>query len=138
MRRLLPAAAGSLAAAALPKCPLCLLAWAGVAGSAGFARAYGAWLLPATAALLALTVLALALSGRSRGYGPAALALVASAAVLAGKFRLDQPAALYAGLAALAAAALWGAWPRRAAAQAGECRPCAANPPGIAPHPSPD
>jgi 4-amino-4-deoxy-L-arabinose transferase-like glycosyltransferase len=124
-RRLIPAAAGSLAVAALPKCPLCLLAWAGVAGSAGFASTYGAWLLPGTAALLALTVLALALSGRTRGFGPAALALAASAAVLIGKFGGDRPPLLYAGLAALAAAALWGGWPRPAPAEAHACAPCA-------------
>jgi hypothetical protein len=122
-RRLIPAAAGSLAVAALPTCPLCLLAWAGVAGSA-----YGAWLLPATAALLALTVLALALSGRTRGCGAAALALAASAAVLVGKFGIDRPPLLYAGLAALAAAALWGGWPRPAPAEAHACAPCASTP----------
>lgn len=102
---MLGACAGSLALAALPKCPLCLLAWAGVAGSAGFAQAYGAWLLPATAAALAITLGALALAGA--GAGPLLLALAGSAGVLGGKFRLDQPFVLYAGLAALLAATAW-------------------------------
>lgn len=110
-----------------------------MAGSAGFARSYGAWLLPATAALLALTVLALALSGRSRGgFGPAALATAASAAVLLGKFRLDQPPLLHAGLAALAVSAAWGAWPRRSVPEAHACRPCAPASIAVSPHPSPD
>lgn len=102
---MLSACAGSLALVALPKCPLCLLAWAGVAGSAGFTSAYGAWLLPATAVALAITVGALAFAGA--GAGPVLLSLAGAAATLGGKFRLDQPLLLYAGLAALLAATLW-------------------------------
>jgi hypothetical protein len=105
-RRVLSACAGSLALLALPKCPLCLLALAGVAGSTGFASAYGAWLLPATALALGVTVGALALAGA--GAGPLLLALAGAAATLGGKFRLDEPALLYAGLAALLAATAWG------------------------------
>lgn len=104
-RRLFSACAGSLALAALPKCPLCLLAWAGVAGSAGFTSAYGAWLLPATALALGVTVGALALAGA--GAGPVLLSLAGAGATLAGKFRLDQPLLLYPGLAALLAATVW-------------------------------
>jgi hypothetical protein len=102
----LSAFAGSLALAALPKCPFCLLAWAGVAGSAGFTSAYGAWLLPATAAALAATVGGLAFAGA--GAGPVALSLAGAAATLGGKFRLDQPFVLYVGLAALLGATAWG------------------------------
>jgi hypothetical protein len=122
-RRVLSACAGSLALAALPKCPLCLLAWAGVAGSAGFTSAYGAWLLPATALALGVTVGALAFAGA--GAGPLLLALAGSAATLAGKFRLDEPALLYAGLAALLAATAWGVLhrgpPPARACSAGAC-----------------
>jgi hypothetical protein len=119
-RRVLSACAGSLALVALPKCPLCLLAWAGVAGSTGFASAYGAWLLPATALALGVTVGALALAGA--GAGPLLLAMAGAAATLGGKFRLDQPALLYAGLAALLAATAWGVLDRRSArACSGAC-----------------
>lgn len=123
-RRLLSACAGSLALAALPKCPLCLLAWAGVAGSAGFTSAYGAWLLPATMAALAVTVGALAFAGA--GAGPVLLSAAGAAATLGGKFRLDQPFVLYAGLAALLAATAWGVLrrrPRPARACSGACAP---------------
>ncbi len=92
---------------ALPKCPVCLLAYAGVAGSAGFASAYGAWLLPATAVMLAVAVGALAFA--RAGTGPVMVALAGAAATLAGRFRLDYPLVLYAGLAALAGATAWGA-----------------------------
>ena len=118
-RRLLSACAGSLALAALPKCPLCLLAWAGVAGSAGFASAYGAWLLPATALALGVTVGALALAGA--GAGPVLLSLAGGAAMLGGKFRMDQPFLLYAGLAALLAATAWGVLHRRRSLAARAC-----------------
>jgi hypothetical protein len=110
-RRLYSAFAGSLALAVLPKCPLCLLAYAGVAGSAGFASAYGAWLLPATAAALAVTVGALAFA--RAGAGPVSLAAAGAAATLGGKFRMDQPLVVYAGVAALLAATAWTAWTRR-------------------------
>jgi hypothetical protein len=110
-RRLLSACAGSLALVALPKCPLCLMAWAGVAGSAGLVSAYGAWLLPATVLALAVTVGALALAGA--GAGPVLLSAAGAAATLGGKFRLDQPFVLYAGLAALLAATAWGALRRK-------------------------
>ncbi|WP_420127143.1 hypothetical protein [Longimicrobium sp.] len=136
-RRLLSTCAGTLALAALPKCPLCLLAWAGVAGSAGFASAYGAWLLPATAAALAVTVGALAAGGA--GAGPVLLALAGAAATLGGKFRLDQPSLLYAGLAALLAATLWGVLHRRRSVLGRACHgACAAAAPRIAPRPATD
>lgn len=90
---------------------MCLLAYAGVAGSAGFASAYGAWLLPATAAMLALAVGALAFA--RTGTGPVMVALAGAGATLAGRFRLDHPLVLYAGLAALVAATGWSARRRR-------------------------
>jgi hypothetical protein len=132
-RRLLSACAGSLALVALPKCPLCLLAWAGVAGSAGFASAYGAWLLPATAVALAVTVGALAFGGA--GAGPVLLSLAGAAATLGGKFRLDQPFLLYAGLAALLAATAWGVLHRTRPPSAHACPTgaCAAAAPHTAP-----
>lgn len=136
-RRLLSACAGSLALVALPKCPLCVLAWAGVAGSAGFASAYGAWLLPATAVALAVTVGALAFGGA--GAGPVLLSLAGAAATLGGKFRLDQPFLLYAGLAALLAATAWSMLHRRRPQPARACHTaCAAAAPHAAPCPVTD
>jgi hypothetical protein len=129
--RLLSAFAGSVALAALPKCPLCLLAYAGIAGSAGFTAAYGAWLVPATAAALTVTVGALAFAGT--GAGPVLLAAGGAAATMGGKFRLDQPAVLYAGLAALLAATAWGVL-TRSPQPAHACRTgCAAAVPASAP-----
>ena len=106
----------SLALAAAPKCPACLLAYAGLLGTATVSTSavYGSWLLPLTAGALALSVGALAWQARhSRLYGPALTALLAAAAILAGKFWLNQKPFLDHGMAALAAAALWSALPRR-------------------------
>lgn len=135
-RNLLSACAGTLALAALPKCPLCLLALAGVAGSAGFASAYGAWLLPATALALAVTVGALAFAGA--GAGPLLLAAAGAGATLAGKFRLDDPILLYAGLAALLAATAWSVL-RKRPLPARACQgACAAAAPPTSPRPTTD
>lgn len=133
---MLSACAGSLALATLPKCPLCLLAWAGVAGSAAFASAYGTWLLPATALALAFTVGALAFGGA--GAGPLLLASAGSAAALAGKFRLDQPFLLCAGLAALLAAAAWSALHTRPLPARACTGACAAAAPRTSPQPTTD
>jgi hypothetical protein len=106
----------SLALALAPKCPLCLLAYAGLVGSASLSWSaygvYGAWLAPLAAAALALTVGALAFRARNwREAGPALLAFLASAAILAGKFWLHQKPLLYLGMAALLIAAVRASWP---------------------------
>lgn len=109
----------SLALALAPKCPLCLLAYAGFLGSSvslawSASATYGQWLEPVTVACLALSVGGLAVQARLRGsLGPAGLALAAAAAIWAAKFHFDQKLFVYAGMAALAGAAVWASWPRR-------------------------
>ena len=109
----------SLALALAPKCPLCLLAYAGLLGSSASlawsaTSTYGQWLEPLTAACLALSVGGLAAQARlRREIGPAVLALIAATIIYAGKFHFDQKAYGYAGRAALALAAVWASWPRR-------------------------
>jgi hypothetical protein len=61
--RLLPGLAG-VGLAALPKCPMCLLAYAGLAGSSALA-AYETWLPAVIAGLLSASAGALALRARS-------------------------------------------------------------------------
>lgn len=109
----------SLALALAPKCPLCLLAYAGFLGSSvslawSASATYSQWLEPVTVACLALSVGGLAAQARLRGsIGPAVLALAAAAVLWAAKFRFDQQPFVYAGMAALAGAAVWASWPRR-------------------------
>jgi len=109
----------SFALALAPKCPLCLLAYAGFLGSSvslawSVSSVYSEWLEPVTAAFLVLSVGGLAVQARHRrSIGPAVLALVAAAAIWAGKFQIDQKPFVYAGMAALAGAAVWASWPRR-------------------------
>ncbi len=104
----------SLALALAPKCPLCVLAYAGFLGSSvtlawSVAASYGRWIAPVTAVGLALTVGAIAVQARhGRGKAPVGLALAAAFAIQAGKFLLAQPALVVLGMAALAAAAVWG------------------------------
>jgi len=137
----------SLVLALAPKCPLCLLAWAGALGVAPlispFTATYGRWLIPLTVLTLALPVAALTLRGwrlagwhlaggrqrhgRLRGWGPAALALLGAGVIFAGKFWLDHPPSLYLGMALLFAAALLGSRleARRTAADSPDpCQSC--------------
>jgi hypothetical protein len=96
---------GSAAMALTPKCPLCFAALLGAGGAAGTAAA--AW-MPAVM-VVSLTISVAAISIRShmeRRYGAAAVALIAAAAILAGKFVVQSTGVVYVGAAALFAAAI--------------------------------
>ncbi len=101
----------------LPKlaCPLCWPAYAGLLSSVGLGFLISAkYLLPVTAAFLAIAVGALAFRAKSRhGYVPFGLGLLAAAAVLVGKFYLESNPTIYAAIAVLVIASVWNAWPRR-------------------------
>lgn len=109
----------ALIVAALPKCPMCLLAYVSVLGSLGLgssagATLYLAWAPRVAALFLGLTVVLLAFGARRRrGYGPALMATGSSAVILMGKFWLDQPPMVYAGLFLMCMAVLWNALPTK-------------------------
>lgn len=117
----------AIGAAALPKltCSACWPAYSGLLSSMGVGFInYTPYLLPLTAALLLLALIALGWRAqRRRAYGPLFLGLAASAVLLVGKFAFDSDAAMYAGMAVLVAASLWNAWPRARKA-AGNCPAC--------------
>ena len=104
--------------AMLPKllCPLCWPLYAGVVSSFGLGFLIGTtYLLPITSAFLVLTLAILGFrANQRRGYGPFLIGLVASAAVLIGKFYLESNALVYGGVGLLVVASLWNAFPRRA------------------------
>lgn len=104
----------------LPKlmCPLCWPAYAGVVSALGLGFLISAkYLLPLTVAFLATTEVALGFrASRRHGYGPLAAGLIASAAILIGKFYFDAMLAVYAGVGLLIAASVWNSWPRRTVA----------------------
>jgi hypothetical protein len=105
--------------ALMPKlmCPLCWPLYAGILSSIGLGFLISAkYLLPFTIAFLFLTITVLAFRAKQRrGYGPFVLGVVASAAVLMGKFELDSNAVVYSGIGVLVTAAVWNAWPPRVA-----------------------
>lgn len=119
----------SVALALLPKCPLCAAAHASVLGGLGLGGAgTAAWMRGVAAAAVVLAVALLAWrAGTRRGYGPFALGCAGAVLVLADVFHLhpgpaahaDHAAAshshwmLWMGIAAMVAASLWNAWPRR-------------------------
>lgn len=102
----------------LPKvvCPACWPAYAGVLSALGlgFIPLSTKYLLPLTAGFLIAAVAALGFRAhRRRGYTPMLLGVLASAAVLYGKFSLASNPVMYAGLAALIAASVWNTWPQQ-------------------------
>jgi hypothetical protein len=102
--------------AMLPKllCPMCWPLYAGIVSSVGLGFLVGtAYLQPITSAFLILTVAALGFRARQRrGFGPFLIGLVASAAVLTGKFYLESNPLMYGGVGLLVGASMWNAWPR--------------------------
>src|SRR5215467_5728005 len=106
-------------ASLLPKlaCPFCWPAYAGLLSSVGLGFLISAkYLLPITAAFLALAVGALAFRAHGRrGYGPLMLGLFAATGVLVGKFWWESNVAMYAAVGLLVTASLWNAWPLRVA-----------------------
>lgn len=108
---LLPAAGLAL----LPKCPLCWAAYASVAAGLGVAPAAGHRLILGLLAAALLAALA-AVAARSRAIAdrrPLIPAGLGTAAVLLGRLILGSMVLVYLGLAVLAGAAVWSAWPRR-------------------------
>src|SRR6266404_2102297 len=104
--------------ALLPKliCPFCWPLYAGIVSSVGLGFLIGtAYLLPITSAFLILTLAVLGFrANQRRGFGPFLIGLVASAAVLIGKFYLESNALVYGGVGLLVVASVWNALPRRA------------------------
>lgn len=122
------AALPAIGAAALPKltCPACWPAYSGLLSSMGVGFVnYTPYLFPLTAAFLLLSLIALGWRApRRRGYGPLWMGLAASAVLLAGKFAFDSDIAMFAGMAVLAAASLWNAWPQARREAAENCPAC--------------
>lgn len=101
----------------LPKlaCPFCWPAYAGLPSSVGLGFLISTkYLLPFTAAFLAIAVGALAFRAKSRrGYGPFVLGVLAAVGVLVGKFYWKSNPTMYAAVALLVIASVWNAWPHR-------------------------
>ena len=120
----LPGVAVSL----LPKlvCPMCWPAYAGLLSSVGLGFLISAaYLLPFTAAFLALALAAMGFRANSRrGYSPFLLGVVATAGVLLGKFRWESKATMYGAVGPSVLASLWNTWPRRAASKEASCADC--------------
>lgn len=117
----------AIVTAFLPKvaCPACWPLYAGVLSAMGLGYLLDrAYLLPLTVVFLVVAVGALAYrGGHRRGYGPAALGIIAAMLVLLSKFSFDTEPAMYTGIALLIGASVWNAWPPRR--QATSCSTCA-------------
>jgi hypothetical protein len=121
-------AAPGVVVSLLPKfaCPVCAAASLGVLSSLGLGYLLSArYLLPLTAALLALALAALAFKARTRhGYGPFLVGVSAAAGVLLSKFVWESNPTMYAALGLLMVSSVWNAWPRRSARVLAACPAC--------------
>ncbi|MFQ5740199.1 MAG: MerC family mercury resistance protein [Acidobacteriota bacterium] len=128
--RALPAISGVLVSV-LPVgiCPVCWPVYAGLLSSFGLGFLLEtAYLLPLTLALLAAAVAGLAYRARTRrGFGPLGLGLVASLAIVSGRFAAAIDPIVYVGIGLLIAAGLWNAWPKRAGKK-DTCPACVSSP----------
>src|SRR5947199_6328422 len=101
--------------ALLPKlfCPLCWPLYAGIMSSVGLGFLVGTtYLIPITSAFLILTLAVLGFRAtQRRGFAPFLIGLVASAAVLIGKFYLESNPITYSGVGLLVIASVWNTWP---------------------------
>lgn len=108
-------AAPGVGVALLPKltCAACWPAYAALMSALGFGFFdYTAYLLPITAAALALTLATIAWRAKTRrGYGPLVVGAVAAALHLVGKFFLESDAIAYLAVPILICAAVWNVWP---------------------------
>ncbi len=116
LRTLSFASLPSVAVALLPKltCPVCWPAYTALLSSIGVSFAnYTPIMLPALAAFLSVSLVALAYRARNRrGFGPFWIGLGASFLVLGGKFWAENDAAVYLGSGLLVGASLWNISPR--------------------------
>lgn len=103
--------------ALLPKvvCPACWPAYVGLLSAVGLGfLARAEFLFPLTIIFLLIVLASLAYGARNRrGFGPLLLGLIASAAILLGKFWMNSDFAFYSGLALLVGSSLWNTWPRK-------------------------
>lgn len=89
-------------------CPLCWPAYTALLSSLGVGFVnYSPYLLPLTAAFLAIALAGLGLQARRSQYIPFLLGIVSAAGILAGKFLLSSSPVAYAGIALLLVASGW-------------------------------
>lgn len=112
--------------ALLPKvaCPACWPAYVGIISAFGLGfLARTEYLLPLTTLFLSVVLVGLGYGARNRrGYRPLFLGIVASTAVLFGKFNFRSDFLFYSGLVLLAGSSLWNTWPQKQSKTASCCK----------------
>jgi len=122
VRRTTVALTPSLIVMVLPKCPVCLLAYASILRVGP--SIYAARLLSLTVILFIIPVGVLAFTAyRRNAYGLFVLGLIAALSFVYGKFYLANHAIEYLSVALLSGVALWSAWSRKEVAVRACCHP---------------
>ena len=103
---------------ALPVCPACYPAYAGILSALGLgALANTTAQTVLTGVLLSAALIALLYRASSRrGLGPFAVGAIATLVVIASKFVLGLDGGTYLGVGVLVLASVWNVWPRADAA----------------------
>lgn len=110
----------TVAAAIMPKCPLCLMGMMSAVGLSYSMKAF--WLLPLTLFFLFTAIAALAFQARRRrSYSTFLLGVMAAAIIISGKFYAENNLLIYSGVAILVATSLWSSLSKRKAADKAEC-----------------
>ncbi len=96
-------------------CPACWPAYSGILSALGLGFInYTPYLFPLTLLFVAMTLFSLCWKATlRRGYYPFLLGLMASGAILIGKFVLDSNRVMYGGLGFLIFSSVWNACPRK-------------------------
>ena len=104
--------------AALPLCPACYPAYAGILSTLGLTALLDTTVQTGlTVLFLSAALAALLYKAKSRrGYGPLALGTVASVALSFSKFVMGSDPISYVAVGVLVLAGLWNVWPRADAA----------------------
>lgn len=115
--------APALLAAILPKCPLCLMAYAGILGIFGIDPfLYGFCVLPAAIFFSAFTLVILFFQARrNRRVLPLFPSLAAVSFILLDKFYLNSNWMIYLGVAALLVFSVWLSIPKDSKAESNNC-----------------
>ena len=110
--------------AALPLCPACYPAYAGVLsalGLTGLESIRTQTIFTFVALAIALAALAYRASSR-RGYRPLLLGVAGSLVALGGKLGIGYDLVTYVGVTVLFAASVWNVWPRKTGPETSEPR----------------
>ena len=113
--------ASLIAASPVLTCPACWPLYAGLLSSMGIGFVnYTKYIFPVTIFMLVISLVSFWWKAENRrGYAPLIVGIIASIALVAGKFYIDDNYLFYTGAMGLVIASIWNVWPVQ-----GKCKTC--------------